>query len=215
VWIDGTQRIITTATGAAMGEAGAVSADGTWVIGQGSSANAFRGWRWSQATGLLELPPTPIPTLTRTFPTAISADGRRVLLFYRTQFPPSTAGEGYLWIDGTLVSLEVLAAQNGITLTSDIHMALPLGMSSDGHTIVGTARTASGVQGFVLDLPRAAPSCPEDLNGDGAVDGFDLGLLLGAWGTCPGTPCTGDVNADGAVDGFDLGLVLGVWGPCI
>jgi hypothetical protein len=214
VWRDGVQRLITTASGAALGEAGAVSADGTWVIGQGSSVNGFRGWRWSEATGAIDLPPTPIPSLTRTFPTAISADGSRVLLFYRTQFPPSTGGEGYLWINGTLVSLEVLAADNGIAIPAGTRMALPLGMSRDGYTIVGSARTSAGVQGFVLDLPRPAPSCPADLNGDGTVDGFDLGLLLGAWGACPGTPCTGDVNADGAVDGFDLGLLLGAWGAC-
>jgi len=29
------------------------------------------------------------------------------------------------------------------------------------------------------------PSCLPDLNGDGVIDGADLGLLLGAWGGCP------------------------------
>ena len=214
VWRDGVQRLVTTASGAALGEAGAVSADGTWVIGQGSSVNSFRGWRWSEATGAIDLPPTPIPSLTRTFPTAISADGTRVLLFYRTQFPPSTGGEGYLWINGTLVSLEVLAADNGIAIPAGTRMALPLGMSSDGYTIVGSARTSAGVQGFILDLPRPAPPCPADVNDDGAVDGFDIGLVLGAWGPCAGATCTGDINADGTVDGFDLGLLLGAWGAC-
>ena len=214
VWQDGVQRLITTASGAPLGEAGAVSADGTWVIGQGSSANGFRGWRWSQATGAIDLPPTPIPNLTRTFPTAISADGSRILLFYRTQFPPATAGEGYLWVNGSIVSLEALAAQNGIALTPDIRMALPLGMSRDGYTIVGTARTGLGVQGFILDLPRPAPPCPSDLNGDATVDGADLSLVLGAWGPCGGGACPCDLNADGTVDGADLSLVLGAWGPC-
>ena len=51
---------------------------------------------------------------------------------------------------------------------------------------------------------------PQDLNGDGAVDGADLGLLLGSWGTCPG--CPADFNCDGAVDGADLGILLGAWG---
>ena len=27
--------------------------------------------------------------------------------------------------------------------------------------------------------------CPADLNGDGLVNGADLGLLLGGWGPCP------------------------------
>ena len=51
-----------------------------------------------------------------------------------------------------------------------------------------------------------------DLNGDGTVDGADLGLLLGAWGPCPGSPCPADLNGDGTVDGADLGLLLGAWG---
>lgn len=58
-------------------------------------------------------------------------------------------------------------------------------------------------------------NCPADLNGDHVVNGADLGLLLGAWGPCPGTPCTGDINLDGEVNGADLGLLLGAWGPCI
>jgi len=49
---------------------------------------------------------------------------------------------------------------------------------------------------------------PADLNGDGVVDGADLGLLLGAWGTSG----PGDLNGDGTVDGADLGLLLGAWG---
>ncbi|MBU3683704.1 MAG: hypothetical protein FGM39_06800 [Phycisphaerales bacterium] len=213
VWINGVQQLITTQTGATLGEAGGVSADGTWIIGQGASSNSFRGWRWSQATGYQALPASPIPTLPRTFPTAISADGSRILLFYRTQFPPSTGGEGYMWINGTITPLETLAAQAGIELTPDIRMALPLGMSRDGYTIVGTARTAAGVQGFILDLPRPA-QCPADFNDDGAVNGDDLGVMLGAWGACPSGACEADLNDDGAVNGDDLGELLGAWGAC-
>lgn len=53
------------------------------------------------------------------------------------------------------------------------------------------------------------PSCPADLNGDGVVDGADLGIMLGAWGT-PGA----DLNGDGTTDGADLGIMLGAWGAC-
>jgi hypothetical protein len=50
---------------------------------------------------------------------------------------------------------------------------------------------------------------PADLNSDGAVDGVDLGLLLGAWGPGNGPA---DLDASGAVDGADLGIMLGDWG---
>lgn len=50
---------------------------------------------------------------------------------------------------------------------------------------------------------------PGDFNGDGLVNGADLGLLLGAWGRCTG--CVEDMNGDGFVTGADLGLLLGAW----
>lgn len=50
------------------------------------------------------------------------------------------------------------------------------------------------------------PAEPADLNDDGIVDGADLGMLLGGWGTA-----AGDVNADGSTDGSDLGLLLAAW----
>lgn len=56
-------------------------------------------------------------------------------------------------------------------------------------------------------------SCPADLNDDGRVDGADLPVVLGAWGTCSGG-CAADLNDDGEVNGADLSLVLGTWGPC-
>jgi len=48
-----------------------------------------------------------------------------------------------------------------------------------------------------------------DLDGDGVVDGADLGALLAQWGTCDG--CSGDLNGDGVVDGADLGILLANW----
>jgi len=64
-----------------------------------------------------------------------------------------------------------------------------------------------------LELDVATgPACGfADLNCDGAVNGFDLGLLLGAWGTDGGTSGA-DLDGDGTVSGFDLGLLLGNWG---
>jgi hypothetical protein len=48
---------------------------------------------------------------------------------------------------------------------------------------------------------------PGDLNGDGVVDGADLGLLLSNWGGSG----VGDLTGDGLVDGADLGLLLSAW----
>lgn len=49
-----------------------------------------------------------------------------------------------------------------------------------------------------------------DLDGNGTIDGSDLGILLGAFGAFG---CNvADLNGDGQVDGGDLGLLLGAWG---
>jgi len=56
----------------------------------------------------------------------------------------------------------------------------------------------------------AGSACPADLNGDGIVDGADLGALLSAWGS----DGAADLNGDGIVDGADLGILLSAWGAC-
>ena len=48
---------------------------------------------------------------------------------------------------------------------------------------------------------------PGDLNGDGVVDGVDLGLFLAGWGG----PGVTDINGDGITNGVDLGLFLSNW----
>ncbi len=54
--------------------------------------------------------------------------------------------------------------------------------------------------------------CPADLDGDGIVGAFDLAMLLGGWGPCPG--CPADINSDDVVNAADLAMLLGTWGPC-
>jgi hypothetical protein len=55
-----------------------------------------------------------------------------------------------------------------------------------------------------------APACTGDLDDNGAVDGADLGTLLGQWGGAG----SADLDGNGTVDGADLGVMLGAWGAC-
>ncbi len=50
-------------------------------------------------------------------------------------------------------------------------------------------------------------AAPADLDGDGAVNGADLGLLLGGWAQ----PGPTDLDGDGTTSGADLGLLLSAW----
>ena len=43
------------------------------------------------------------------------------------------------------------------------------------------------------------------------MNGADLGQMLGSWGVCGG--CPADLDGNGSVDGGDLGLILGAWLP--
>ena len=56
--------------------------------------------------------------------------------------------------------------------------------------------------------PSAPASAPEDLNGDGSVNGADLAILLNNWGGSG----AGDINGSGTVDGADLAQLLSAWG---
>ena len=66
------------------------------------------------------------------------------------------------------------------------------------------------------DLCFTVPDCstafsPCDLNFSGAVDVFDLLIVLDSWGDLCPPNCDGDANNDGVVDIFDLLLVLSNW----
>jgi hypothetical protein len=100
------------------------------------------------------------------------------------------------------------------------------GASSNGCTaITGTigqwdaaspiSSGAASVQPGFWNSSIVPPGCPADLNGDGAVNTFDLTRFLGRFGV-PTTACgTGDFNGDGAVNTTDLVFFLGRFGnPC-
>jgi len=61
----------------------------------------------------------------------------------------------------------------------------------------------------IVRFPIKCDGGNPDLNGDGTVDGADLGILLNAWGS---DDAASDLNGDGVVDGADLGILLNAWG---
>jgi hypothetical protein len=76
----------------------------------------------------------------------------------------------------------------------------------------GIGPTPSGRQ-WIPETNELVMGCTADINGDGRVDGTDLGNMMVTWGTAaPGTPA--DLNADGVVNSADLGALLGAWGAC-
>ena len=85
--------------------------------------------------------------------------------------------------------------------------SLPAGVSAVQVTI------ATNFANTAFEGPLTPPPIPGDLNGDGVVDGADLGDLLAAWGPCANcAACPADLNGDCVVDGADLGIQLANWG---
>ena len=55
--------------------------------------------------------------------------------------------------------------------------------------------------------------CTGDFNGDGLVNGSDMGLLLSVFGSTDPPEGT-DLNGDNYINGADLGLLFSAWGSC-
>jgi hypothetical protein len=64
------------------------------------------------------------------------------------------------------------------------------------------------------DAGDSCTPCPGDVNDSGIVNGTDIAIILGAWGTSGGKFPRSDTDGNGIVDAADLAVVLGGWGPC-
>lgn len=81
----------------------------------------------------------------------------------------------------------------------------------DGNPRIIDGNPRNGAGKAVVDM-GAFEHQPADLNGDGAVNGLDLALLLGQWGACPKRGiCPADFDGNGIVNGFDLAILLAAW----
>lgn len=174
VWTNGVQTLITNAGGAAMGELGAVSADGKVAGGIGVSSNGFQAYLWSASNGVTEL--GHLNPSYRGSVTGVSADGKVAVGFDRP-FGPALFGRGFLWTAATgMVDLNTVAANAGINVGNAV-LSLPLAISADGLTVVGAGLNNNQAIGWRLVLPPAA--CGYQGYGYGAAAANEL-LLTGS-----------------------------------
>lgn len=124
----------------------------------------------------------------------------------------------YLWREYGLENVEDLT-WNSKTGAWTAQVQLPEGIETldvftDHHKFIETAGRDSWISSPYtrVDL-GGSKAIPGDLDGDGAVTGGDLTILLGAWGRCPPElECIGELTGDDTVDGADLTVLLGNWG---
>ena len=85
-----------------------------------------------------------------------------------------------------------------------------LGYSAGNSSVVITNNGPSAPM-LEITYEGGTPACPLDLDGNGAVDGPDLALILGFWGS---DNANYDLDGSGLVDGADLTIILAAWGEC-
>ena len=118
--------------------------------------------------------------------------------------PPDVTGTSMMGLSWD----ELVVAYGGGAGGTRIDLA-SAGVTSARFVRIRVAATAASVPEIDAIVAVRPARLPGDLNGDGAVTGADLGILLGQWGPCAG--CSGDLDGDGAVTGADLGMLLGGW----
>ena len=122
--------------------------------------------------------------------------------------PVQVSGDGVAWTTAATIS-QSAAQWTEVTIPLDGLIATGLGVRV--RFLAQDLGAGSVVEAAVDDLTIVRVGCPGvpgDLNGDGRVDGLDLGVLLSQWGG----PGPADFDGNGIVDGIDLGAILSNWG---
>ncbi|HEX8603702.1 MAG TPA: PEP-CTERM sorting domain-containing protein [Pseudoduganella sp.] len=151
-WNNGTLHNMVDDQGNALQEAGAVSADGRWIVGAG---NFGQTWRYNTVTQQTEWLGDLDTKSDFQEATGVSADGH-VIVGYDRGFGPAVFGEGTIWIEGQgMLNFTDYITSQGIDLGGRT-LALPLGVSADGTTFFGLDNTGSSFVVTVSPVPEPA-----------------------------------------------------------
>ncbi len=199
------------------GEVSGSNADGSILVGfatgnTDASSGAFivRDSKNLDFIGLL--PPQSQPVVGGLIDTTEGGDF--MVGFQREGFGGFQSFRATYWTpDGGYQELKPYLNELGANIPDQFVLAVANSISDDGRVICGWGYEGAFFfqEAWVVVLPGADVPCPADLDGNGIVDGGDLGLLLAAWGTADEVA---DLDGSGLVDGADLGLILASWGPC-
>lgn len=124
---------------------------------------------------------------------------------YRLEFFDSPGCDGTGHGEGrTFLGSTMIATDTSGNAGFDVHLPVA---ATGVVTATATRLATHATSEFSACVPVAFVANPADLDGDGDVDGADLGALLASWGGSG----PADLSGDGVVDGADVGLLLGAW----
>ena len=216
---NGDPQPLATAPGGSHCGANCISADGLVAAGWCLIGGRSKAVRWSASGELADL--GTLSAWDQSAPNSavyqslgVSGDGRIVVGF--GWLGGSGQIRAFLWTQALgMVDLRDYLTGAGID-TTGINQMTASAVSVDGTAIVGEAEFAGQRRAFLIRGLHLVPDpCPGDISGNGAVDGVDLTVLLGVWGTDgSGGEFDCDIDNDGIVSGTDLTIVLVGWGPC-
>ncbi len=187
--------------------ASACSADGSVIVGTspaigpgGSFVN--RGWRWTAATGMVDLGPLPgSPTGSITI-SDVSADGNTIVGYFISG--GANTWEAVVWTPSTgYRTLRSILAASGVAIPPGIVLRETF-CSADARVIAGWAYNLT-TQRYVGYIANLGPGClcRADLNCDGNLDPDDLSSFITCYFAIPA--CNqADWNGDATVDPDDL-----------
>ena len=215
-WRNGVKVILDA--GEAFAEAQGVNSEGTIIVGETydpmSATVVGSIWRWNGLSYDVQR----VGTLPGTQQVAgfsslesVSDDGRIAVGFNRFNNSPQSAG--MVWTPETgLMKGEDYLATLGLSVGAGNTIVSFSSVSPDGTAFTGMIQQilSGALQSFIVHVPPV--ECAGDTNGDNAVNGADLSVLLSQFGQSV-TPGTGaDLNDDGVVNGADLSVLLSSFG---
>jgi probable HAF family extracellular repeat protein len=156
------------AGGGFLSKAAAVSADGSVVVGHGTSASGQEAFRWTSSGGMVNLGDL-AGGLLQGWATGVSADGSAVV----GQGSSASGSEAFLWtLSGGMIGLGDLP---GGSFSSWANSA-----SANGSVVVGQGNSASGNEAFYWTATGGMQSLKNVLTNSGLnLTGWTLGNATG------------------------------------
>jgi len=178
-------------------------------------AGAVCIYRGSAPHDVLQVIASPVPGECAGFGSSIAIRGDRLVIGTAQGSDSLSGGKVFVYrltsIDQAAVLEEVITGPEGPGFAASLAVT-PSHVLIGAPALGGVDAPTGGALARSLDESFRSP----DINGDGVVNGADLGALLMRFGlpcSGPTQPCApADLNNDGFINGVDLGILLSAWG---